>query len=76
MEQTATALSRLLPVHFERLEGLGIAPKQMLVELEATSRYEENLLKESPLRGIKNIPYRAQAICSVSLPVVTSQRRN
>jgi len=30
---------------FERLEGLGVAPKEMLVGLEATSRYGENLLQ-------------------------------
>src|SRR6266849_5934133 len=30
---------------FERLEGLGVVPKQMLVGLEATSRYGENLLQ-------------------------------
>src|SRR5207245_3375860 len=30
---------------FERLAGLGVAPKQILVGLEATSRYGENLLQ-------------------------------
>jgi len=30
---------------FERLKGLGVAPKEMLVGLEATSRYGENLLQ-------------------------------
>src|SRR5260370_1709052 len=30
---------------FKRLEGLGVAPKQLLVGLEATSRYGENLLQ-------------------------------
>src|SRR5256714_15167258 len=36
---------------FERLEGLGVAPKQILVGLEATSRYEENLLQALLKRG-------------------------
>ena len=36
---------------FERLEGLGVAPKQMLVGLEATSRYGENLLQALLKRG-------------------------
>src|SRR5260221_14217172 len=35
---------------FERLEGLGVARKQILVGLEATSRYGENLLN-SLLKG-------------------------
>jgi transposase len=30
---------------FERLEGLGVAPKQMVVGMEATSRYAENLFQ-------------------------------
>src|SRR5438034_7331378 len=36
---------------FERLEGLGVAPKQILVGLEATSRYGENLLQALLKRG-------------------------
>jgi len=36
---------------FERLEGLGVAPKQMLMGLEATSRYGENLLQALLKRG-------------------------
>src|SRR5713101_2748380 len=36
---------------FERLAGLGVAPKQILVGLEATSRYEENLLQALLKRG-------------------------
>jgi len=30
---------------FERLEGLGVAPKQIVVGMEATSRYGENLFQ-------------------------------
>jgi transposase len=36
---------------FERLAGLGVAPKQILVGLEATSRYGENLLQALLKRG-------------------------
>jgi len=36
---------------FERLEGLGVASKQILVGLEATSRYGENLLQALLKRG-------------------------
>src|SRR5260221_727 len=36
---------------FERLEGLGVAPQQILVGLEATSRYGENLLQALLKRG-------------------------
>jgi transposase len=36
---------------FKRLEGLGVAPKQLLVGLEATSRYGENLLQALLKRG-------------------------
>ena len=36
---------------FERLEGLEVAPKQVLVGLEATSRYGENLLQALLKRG-------------------------
>src|SRR2546429_5650024 len=36
---------------FERLEGLGVARKQILVGLEATSRYGENLLQALLKRG-------------------------
>src|SRR5579859_163063 len=36
---------------FERLEGLGVTPKQILVGLEATSRYGENLLQALLKRG-------------------------
>ena len=36
---------------FERLEGLGAASKQLLVGLEATSRYGENLLQALLKRG-------------------------
>src|SRR5216684_3489097 len=36
---------------FERLEGLGVAPKQILIGLEATSRYGENLLQALLKRG-------------------------
>src|SRR5258707_5997467 len=36
---------------FARLEGLGVAPKQILVGLEATSRYGENLLQALLKRG-------------------------
>jgi transposase len=36
---------------FERLEGLGVAPKQILVGLETTSRYGENLLQALLKRG-------------------------
>jgi transposase len=36
---------------FERLEGLGVAPSQILVGLEATSRYGENLLQALLKRG-------------------------
>src|SRR6266699_1261311 len=36
---------------FERLEGLGVARKQILVGLEATSRYGENLLPAVLKRG-------------------------
>ncbi len=36
---------------FERLEGLGATPGQMLVGLEATSRYGENLLQALLKRG-------------------------
>src|SRR5260370_36965287 len=36
---------------FERLEGLGVAPKELLVGLEATSRYGENLLQALLKRG-------------------------
>jgi len=36
---------------FERLEGLGVAPKQILVGLEATSRYGENLVQALLKRG-------------------------
>ena len=36
---------------FERLKGLGVAPKEMLVGLEATSRYGENLLQALLKRG-------------------------
>src|SRR5256714_3997361 len=36
---------------FERLEGLGVAPDQILVGLEATSRYGENLLQALLKRG-------------------------
>ena len=38
---------------FERLEGLGVAPRQMLVGLEATSRYGENLLQALLKRGYR-----------------------
>src|SRR5579872_5062056 len=36
---------------FERLEGLGVMPKQILVGLEATSRYGENLFQVLLKRG-------------------------
>src|SRR5260370_4930846 len=36
---------------FERLEGLGVTPPELLVGLEATSRYGENLLKALLKRG-------------------------
>ncbi len=36
---------------FGRLEGLGVAPKELLVGLEATSRYGENLLQALLKRG-------------------------
>lgn len=36
---------------FERLEGLGVASEQILVGLEATSRYGENLLQALLKRG-------------------------
>jgi len=36
---------------FERLEGLGVASKQILVGLEATSRYGENLFQALLKRG-------------------------
>src|SRR5713101_2930220 len=36
---------------FERLEGLGVVPKQILVGLEATSRYGENLVQALLKRG-------------------------
>jgi len=36
---------------FERLEGLEVAPKHVLVGLEATSRYGENLLQALLKRG-------------------------
>jgi transposase len=36
---------------FERLASLGVAPKQILVGLEATSRYGENLLQALLKRG-------------------------
>jgi len=36
---------------FARLEELGVAPKQILVGLEATSRYGENLLQALLKRG-------------------------
>src|SRR6266700_1897058 len=36
---------------FERLDGLGVARKQILVGLEATSRYGENLLQALLKRG-------------------------
>ena len=36
---------------FARLEELGVAPKQILVGLEATSRYRENLLQALLKRG-------------------------
>src|SRR5258707_3672242 len=36
---------------FERLAGLGVAPRQILVGLEATSRYGENLLQALLKRG-------------------------
>ncbi len=35
----------------ERLTSLGVAPRQMLVGLEATSRYGENLLQALLKRG-------------------------
>jgi len=36
---------------FERLEGLGVTPQELLVGLEATSRYGENLLQALLKRG-------------------------
>src|SRR5260370_38823190 len=41
---------------FKRLGGLGVAPKQLLVGLEATSRYGENLLQPLLKRGYQVRP--------------------
>jgi hypothetical protein len=41
---------------FERLEGLGVAPKQMVVGLEATSRYGENLLQALRQQWLPGLP--------------------
>jgi hypothetical protein len=41
---------------FERLEGLGVAPKQILVGLEATSRYGENLLQALRQQWLPGLP--------------------
>src|SRR2546429_9976032 len=40
---------------FERLEGLGGAPKQILVGLEATSPYGDNLLQALLKRGYQGV---------------------
>src|SRR5260221_3131247 len=39
---------------FERIEGLGVAPQQILVGLEATPRYGENLLPATLKRAYKS----------------------
>jgi hypothetical protein len=41
---------------FERLEGLGAEPQQMLVGLEATSRYGENLLQALRQQWLPGLP--------------------
>ncbi len=46
---------------FERLEGLGVAPKEMLVGLEATSRYGENLLQVLRQQWLPGLPVTSGA---------------
>ncbi len=41
---------------FERLAGLGVTPKQILVGLEATSRYGENLLQALRQQWLPGVP--------------------
>jgi len=61
---------------FERLAGLGVAPKQILVGLEATSRYGENLLQALLKRGYQVcLLHPAQMHAFAEAPEVASPQR-